>query len=86
MNVSLGGKGDDQDEVQDEEVEKERIKQKLIDDEEEDRKLLESIPDESMSYTCDVHFGLFCSIKIRKSSILQLLNPGGGFFRFFTDL
>ena len=31
-----------------EEDEKEKIKKQLIDDEEEDRKLLESIPDESM--------------------------------------
>ena len=38
-------KGDDQDEVK--EDEKEAIMKQLIDDEEEDRKLLEAIPDES---------------------------------------
>ena len=33
---------------EDKEDEKEKIRKQLIDDEEEDRKLLESIPDESM--------------------------------------
>ena len=50
LNIFLGEKVDDKDEVQDEADEKERIRKKLIDDEEEDRKLLESIPDESMCY------------------------------------
>lgn len=41
-----GEEDDNQDELQDNAVEKENIKEKLLDNEEEDRKLLESIPDE----------------------------------------
>lgn len=43
--VILDLKEDDQDKVK--EDDKEAIKKQLIDDEEEDRKLLEAIPDES---------------------------------------
>ena len=42
--------GEVKEDKEDKEDEKEKIRKQLIDDEEEDRKLLESIPDESMWY------------------------------------